>query len=112
MLGVRRVMVGKPNYPFDFCAPQVCIRNTVTPRVFVAATRQDDGKTTTSLGLYAALRQRFGNIGYIKPVGQRFVEVEGEKIDEDTVLMSDTYRVRSRLLAMSPIAVEQNFTRR
>lgn len=87
------------------------LKNVVTPRVFIAATRQDDGKTTTSLGLFAALRSRFGNIGYIKPVGQRFVEVEGMKIDEDTVLVNETYKVRSPLRAMSPIAVEPNFTR-
>ena len=31
--------------------------NTTTPRVFIAATRQNDGKTTTSLGLIAALQQ-------------------------------------------------------
>jgi BioD-like phosphotransacetylase family protein len=87
-------------------------RNTVTPRIFVAATRQDDGKTTTSLGLFAALQKRFHNIGYIKPVGQRFVDVEGVKIDEDTVLINETYQVRTPLRAMSPIAVEQDFTRR
>ena len=46
--------------------------NTVTPRIFVAATEQNDGKTTTCLGLFAALRKRLGRIGYIKPVGQRF----------------------------------------
>lgn len=88
------------------------LKNYVTPRVFIAATRQDDGKTTTSIGLFAALRSRYGNIGYIKPVGQRFVEVEGMKIDEDTVLVNATYKVRSPLRAMSPIAVEPNFTRR
>lgn len=48
--------------------------NTVTPRIFIAATEQDTGKTTTSLGLYSALGSRFSNIGYIKPVGQRFTE--------------------------------------
>lgn len=88
------------------------VLNSTVPRIFVAATRQDDGKTTTSLGLFGALQRRFAHIGYIKPVGQRFVEVEGEKIDEDTVLINDTYRIRSRLAAMSPIAVEPDFTRR
>ena len=53
--------------------PELTLRNTVTPRIFVAATRMDDGKTTTSLGLFAALQQYFPRIGYIKPVGQRFV---------------------------------------
>jgi BioD-like phosphotransacetylase family protein len=91
---------------------EMVLRNTTTPRIFVAATRMDDGKTTTSVGLFAALQQRFPRMGYIKPVGQRFVQVEGAKIDEDTVLINDTYSVRTPLKAMSPIAVEPDFTRR
>ena len=51
------------------------MKNTTTPRVFIAATRQNDGKTTPSLGLIAALQGYFPRVGYIKPVGQRFVEV-------------------------------------
>ncbi|HVU08266.1 MAG TPA: AAA family ATPase [Verrucomicrobiae bacterium] len=86
--------------------------NTTTPRVFIAATRQNDGKTTTSLGLIAALRQNFPRVGYIKPVGQRFVEIESEKIDEDTVLMDAVYRLNTPLVDMSPIAVEPDFTRK
>ncbi len=86
--------------------------NTVTPRVFIAATRQNDGKTTTSLGLIAALQKTFPRVGYIKPVGQRFVEIEDEKIDEDTVLMDAVYRLNTPLVDMSPIAVEPDFTRK
>jgi BioD-like phosphotransacetylase family protein len=86
--------------------------NTSTPRVFIAATRQNDGKTTTSLGLLAALQQRYPRVGYIKPVGQRFVEIEEQKIDEDTVLMDRVYRLNCPLADMSPIAVEPDFTRR
>jgi len=86
--------------------------NTVTPRIFVAATQQDDGKTTTALGLFAALRKRLGRIGFIKPVGQRFVEVDGKRIDEDSVLIDQTFGVHTPLEAMSPIAVEPDFTRR
>jgi hypothetical protein len=85
--------------------------NTVTPRIFVAATRQDDGKTTCCLGLYAALSAKFKKIGYIKPVGQRFVEVAGKKVDEDSVLVSNTYGVKLPIEAMSPIAVDRMFTR-
>jgi len=84
--------------------------NTSTPRIFIAATRQNDGKTTTSLGLIAALQQFFPRIGYIKPVGQRFVEIEEEKIDEDSVLMDAVYRMNTPLVDMSPIAVEPDFT--
>src|SRR5271156_5517300 len=86
--------------------------NITTPRVFIAATRQDEGKTTVSLGLIAALQKHFPRIGYIKPVGQRFVEIEEQKIDEDTVLMDSIYRMNTPLVDMSPIAVEPDFTRK
>jgi BioD-like phosphotransacetylase family protein len=86
--------------------------NTSTPRVFIAATRQNDGKTTTSLGLLNCLRGFYPRIGYIKPVGQRYVEVAEHKIDEDTVLMDSVYSLNCPLEDMSPIAIEPDFTRK
>src|SRR6184192_765809 len=86
--------------------------NTVTPRIFIAATRQNDGKTTTSLGLLSAMQQFYPRVGYIKPVGQRFIEIEEQKIDEDTVLMDRVYQLNCPLVDMSPIAVEPDFTRK
>src|SRR3954470_5317435 len=86
--------------------------NTETPRVFIAATRQNDGKTTTSLGLLAAMQKCYPRIRYIKPVGQRFVEIAEQKIDEDTVLMDEVYKLNCPLVDMSPIAVEPDFTRK
>jgi len=86
--------------------------NTTTPRLFIAATEQNVGKTTTALGLYHALRSRYRRIGFIKPVGQRFVEVEGHRVDEDSLLIRDTYDTQVPIEAMSPIAVEPDFTRR
>ena len=88
------------------------MKNKNTPRVFIAATRQNDGKTTTSLGLIAALQKKFPRIGYIKPVGQRFVEIEEQNIDEDTVLMDSVYHLNCPLVDMSPIAIEPDFTRK
>src|SRR6266566_830530 len=92
--------------------PPVPLKNTTTPRVFIAATRQNDGKTTASLGLLAALQNVYPRIGYIKPVGQRFVEIEEQKIDEDTVLMDRVYQLNCPLVDMSPIAVKPDFTRK
>jgi BioD-like phosphotransacetylase family protein len=86
--------------------------NTVTPRLFIAATEQDTGKTTMSLGLYAALSGLFGRIGYIKPVGQRFTEVDGRRIDDDSLLIEAVFNPRIPIEHMSPIAVEPDFTRR
>ena len=86
--------------------------NTETKRVFVAATRMNDGKTTTCLGLYGALQTRFPRVGFIKPVGQRFVEVQGKKIDEDSVLLDSIFQVRVPIESMSPLAIDSTFTRR
>jgi len=81
-------------------------------RLFVAATRQNEGKTTTSLGLIAALLKRGLKVGFIKPVGQRYVKHEGMKVDEDALLVEQVCGVDCRLGDMSPVAVERDFTRK
>jgi dethiobiotin synthetase len=65
--------------------------NTGTPRLFVAATRQNDGKTTTCLWLFAALPHKFKEVGYIKPIGHRFINYHNHLVDEDSLLFNKTY---------------------
>ncbi|MFQ5952598.1 MAG: phosphotransacetylase family protein [Candidatus Omnitrophota bacterium] len=79
-------------------------------RIFIAATRQNTGKTTMSLGLIAVLRKRFDNIGFIKPVGQHYLVEEGHKIDEDTVFINRIFDLHPSLPDMSPIAVPRGYT--
>ena len=79
-------------------------------KVFIAATRQNDGKTTVSLGLIANFKDRFKNIGFIKPIGQRYLEECGLKVDEDSVLIEKVCKIRCGLRDMSPVAVEKGFT--
>jgi BioD-like phosphotransacetylase family protein len=86
--------------------------NRETKRIFVAATRMNDGKTTTCLGLFAAMRALYSRIGFIKPVGQRFVEVDGHMVDEDSYLLDTIYNVQVPIESMSPITVDATFTRR
>ena len=86
-------------------------RNTTTKRIFIAATRMNDGKTTTSLALFGALRHLTKDVGFIKPVGQRFVDIEGQQIDEDSVLLDKIFNVAVPMQAMSPIAIHPTFTR-
>lgn len=86
--------------------------NRDIPRLFVAATRQNDGKTTTCLGLFAVLQRIFKRVGYIKPIGQRFIEIDGVMIDEDSFLLNSIYDVQVPIEAMSPVAIDGTFTRR
>lgn len=78
--------------------------------IYVAATRQNDGKTVTALGLVRALQKRVGKVGYIKPVGQHYLEVNGARIDKDAVLMRDAAGLDFDLQDMSPVAVPRGFT--
>lgn len=79
-------------------------------RIFIAATRQNDGKTTASLGLIYNLKERFKNIGFMKPIGQRYLEEQGLKVDEDSVLIEEVFGIKCGLKDMSPVAVERGFT--
>ena len=83
----------------------------MTKRLFIAATRQNEGKTTLSLGLISALKKRYKNIGFIKPIGQRYVMEGSLKVDEDSVLIEKVCGMDCFLKDMSPIAIERNFTR-
>lgn len=86
--------------------------NDTTKRLFVAATRMNDGKTTTCLGLFQALRSRFQRIGFIKPIGQRYVQIHGHLVDEDSFLLDQIYNVEVPIESMSPVTIDSTFTRR
>ena len=79
-------------------------------RVFLAATGQNRGKTTTSLGLIAAIRERGLRIGFLKPVGQRYLVVDGTRADEDAVLMQEVFELPDALNDMSPVTLPRRFT--
>jgi BioD-like phosphotransacetylase family protein len=79
-------------------------------RVFLAATGQNRGKTTTSLGLLAAIRDRGLRLGFVKPVGQRYLVVDGARADEDAVLMSELFALPDALNDMSPVTLPRGFT--
>jgi len=79
-------------------------------RIFLAATGQNRGKTTTSLGLAAAIAKRGYRLGFLKPVGQRYVMVGGSRADEDAVLMKEVFDLPDPLSLMSPVTVPRHFT--
>ena len=79
-------------------------------RVFLAATGQNRGKTTTSLGLLAAIRERGLRLGFVKPVGQRYLVIDGTRADEDAVLMSEVFGLPDALNDMSPVTLPRRFT--
>ncbi|MEY3366880.1 MAG: hypothetical protein RI973_35 [Bacteroidota bacterium] len=57
-------------------------------RLYIAATNQHVGKTTTTLGIVQAFRQAGKRVGYCKPVGQEAVDLEQLQVDKDALLFS------------------------
>jgi BioD-like phosphotransacetylase family protein len=79
--------------------------------LFLAATGQNRGKTTASLGLIDGFRRRGYHTGFIKPVGQRTVIDDGQPADEDTVLMRAVFGLPEPYTVMSPVHIPRGFTK-
>jgi len=71
--------------------------------IYIAASGQHVGKTTCTLGLVSALHGKGVNVGYCKPVGQKHVDVMGDKVDKDTLLFSDLIGFDIQAEVHSPI---------
>jgi BioD-like phosphotransacetylase family protein len=80
-------------------------------QVYLAATGQNRGKTTTSLGLFDLFLGRGLATGFMKPVGQRTIIEDGVPADEDAVLMREVYGLTDPLPVMSPVHIPRGFTK-
>ncbi len=80
--------------------------------LYLAATGQNRGKTTASLGLLDLFLGERQRTGFMKPVGQRtVVDESGVPADEDAVLMKAVYDLREPMAAMSPVHIPRGFTK-
>ncbi|HEX5240106.1 MAG TPA: AAA family ATPase [Candidatus Limnocylindrales bacterium] len=80
-------------------------------QLYLAATGQNRGKTTTSLGLMDGFIRRGLRAGFTKPVGQRTVIDEGVPADEDAVLMRAVFELPEPYQSMSPVHIPRGFTK-
>jgi BioD-like phosphotransacetylase family protein len=80
-------------------------------QLYLAATGQNRGKTTASLGLVDGFIRRGLKTGFMKPVGQRTVIDHGVPADEDAVLMHEVYGLSESYATMSPIHIPRGFTK-
>jgi len=56
--------------------------------LFIVGTQRDIGKTTTSIGLLNAFRERGLSVGYSKPLGQRIKGSAGHVLHDDAMLIA------------------------
>ena len=78
--------------------------------VYLAATGQNRGKTTVSLGVLDGFQRRGLSTGFLKPVGQRTIIEDGVPADEDAVLMKQVFGLAEPLRQMSPVHIPRGFT--
>jgi len=78
--------------------------------IYLAATGQNRGKTTVSLGVMDGFLRRGLSTGFMKPVGQRTVIEDGVPADEDAILMRQVFGLVEPLTQMSPVHIPRGFT--
>lgn len=86
--------------------------------IFVAATKQHVGKTSTSLSIVSGLQKRFDKVGFIKPVGQQHVEVKSDsgetiRVDKDVCLVRERFSLHHLdYNYMSPVIIPRGYTKK
>lgn len=82
-------------------------------KVFVAATGQNSGKTTTSLSLMYMARKKYKRVGFIKPFGPKpSIARNGMVADKDAVLMAEVFGLEEDLSLMSPLVLHPGDTQK
>lgn len=80
-------------------------------KIFIAATGQNCGKTTTSLSLLHLARKKYGRVGFIKPFGPKRTQYRGCAVDVDAALMAHVFGMDDQLELMSPVVLDAHTTR-
>ncbi|MCK4621498.1 MAG: AAA family ATPase [Desulfuromonadales bacterium] len=80
-------------------------------KIFIAATDQHCGKTTTSLSLLHLARRKYQRIGFIKPFGPKRTSCRGRDVDVDAALIAHVFDMDKDLSLMSPVVLQPQTTR-
>lgn len=80
-------------------------------KIFIAATGQNTGKTTTSLFLMHLARKKYARVGFIKPIGPKPAVLHGREVDKDAALMAQVFGLGKDLRLMSPVVLQPGSTR-
>ncbi len=80
-------------------------------KIFIAATGQQCGKTTTSIALLHMARKKYRRVGFMKPLGPKPTMFRGRWVDQDAALLARIYDLKDDLDYMSPVVLKPNSTR-
>lgn len=75
--------------------------------VFVGSSESYSGKSAICLGLGLRLMDNGYKVGYMKPIGNILVDVDGVQVDEDTRRIKNVLGLKDPLHLMSPVSLTQ-----
>lgn len=81
-------------------------------KIFIAATGQNCGKTTTSIGLMHLAQKKYRRVGFIKPLGPKPAIFHRCSVDKDAALIAQVFDLEKDLRWMSPVVVHPDTTRK
>jgi hypothetical protein len=81
-------------------------------KIFIAATGQNCGKTTTSIGLMHLAQTKYRRVGFIKPLGPKPATYHRCTVDKDAALIAQVFELEKDLRWMSPVVVHPDTTRK
>jgi len=74
-------------------------------KIFIAASGQNIGKTTISVSLLHLAQQKYGRVGFMKPLGPKPATLRGLPVDKDAALIAQVFGLTRDLRFMSPVVV-------
>ncbi|MDD2850308.1 MAG: AAA family ATPase [Desulfuromonadaceae bacterium] len=80
-------------------------------KIFIGATGQHCGKTTISLSLMHLARKKYDRVGFMKPLGPKWIEFEGSIVDKDAAMFASVFGVERDVSLMSPVTLTPGTTR-
>jgi len=72
--------------------------------IFIAATEPNSGKSAISIGLLDAFERLVPDVGYIKPIAQRFKNHDTH--DADATLLKEVFHMEAELPDMNPVSMK------
>ncbi len=85
-------------------------RDMTNKNLYIAASSQHVGKTTSTLGITAAFMRAGLSTGYCKPLGQQHVHLKGSVVDKDAILFADLLKLDIRPDVHSPVILGKGAT--
>ena len=73
--------------------------------IYLASTGPKSGKSIICLGLINAFRGMVTNVGYFKPIGQKYRKNEDH--DKESIMIKEIYGIEDKLQHMNPVSIKE-----